>query len=199
MDAFERYRHQHEGGASEQAPATEATADAEANAPPQNEEDSPEEKALKAVTIDIFSLLDVDCDHTLYNDEITDLWKAMDGSDLTEEQKAWVKDQKQKLLKIDKHDLKALLDDASKKDIEAEKVQRRLYRIRAGSLACCPCHYIRKKMVGARFDRKTAEEAHYGWVSIITNFGIQMVHLLDLLTDFVLAVQMYAASRPIEE
>ena len=50
-----------------------------------------------------------------------------------------------------------------------------------------------------RFYRKSAEEVHYGYVAILTNFYIQSVHLLDLIADSNLAFYMFNASKPREE
>jgi hypothetical protein len=38
------------------------------------------------------------------------------------------------------------------------------------------------------FERDKPKEAHYGWMSVVSNFGIQLVHLLDLITDSLLAL-----------
>ena len=38
-----------------------------------------------------------------------------------------------------------------------------------------------------RFNRKTAEEIHYGSTAVIKNFAIQLLHGMDLVTDLTLA------------
>jgi len=163
------------------------------------EDDSSKEKELKYFTINTFTLLDVDCDSTLYRDELTDLWSAMNKISETKKQMDWVHKMKNEKLAMDQYGLKALLKEADEQGIKPEEVSTRVYSKRVGILGCCPCRFIRGTMIGARFDRITAEEAHYGWMSVMSDFGIQMVHLFDLITDFTLAVQMYVASRPEEE
>jgi hypothetical protein len=51
---------------------------------------------MKKWAIDTFSLADVDCDGTIYKDEMSLFWKAIEKvPNLSDEQKRWIEDKKQ--------------------------------------------------------------------------------------------------------
>ena len=149
-----------------------------------------EQKEMKKWAIDTFSLADVDCDGTIYEDELASFWKATESvPGLSDDQMSWIRDKKEKVKKADKYKfLELLLEAQNDLNLTAESISDNFYRRQVGILGCCPCRYMRSYLMASRFDRMSPEEAHYGWVSIISNFGIQMVHLLDLFTDSYLAL-----------
>ena len=44
-------------------------------------------KKFEALTIDVFGLIDEDCDSTLYEDELKIFWETLESMDLNEGQK----------------------------------------------------------------------------------------------------------------
>lgn len=90
---------------------------------------------------------------------------------------------------VDKYELfEILLEARDQKNINVDDLQKHIYRKKAGLCRfCCLFKPIRTYQMGYRFHRKPAEEIHYNSSSVIKNFGIQMVHGMDLVTDLTLA------------
>lgn len=75
-------------------------------------------------------------------------------------------------------------------------MQKRLYEAKSGRCGCCLSRWIRKRFMSYRAMRKSAETIHYSSFAADKYFVIQLLHALDLLTDFSLANHLYWVSRP---
>lgn len=128
-------------------------------------------KKMKRQAIDILSLLDDDCDGTLYFDELKEFWEALVTLAKNDSKKIkFCFITQNKVLKTNKYELMDLLRRAENQGFSVDKIQSFLYNKRAGFCGMCPCRTIRSIMMRQRFDRKTAEQVHYGWISVIKNF-----------------------------
>jgi hypothetical protein len=62
--------------------------------------------------MDIFGLIDTECDHTIYSEELEILWEAMNSLGLNENQINWIDEQKKLTQSVEKETLMHLLNDA---------------------------------------------------------------------------------------
>lgn len=82
---------------------------------------------MDTTTIDILSLLDDDCDNTLYQDEMNELWDAIEK--IAPEKKEWIKGKKAEVKSYDKLELRTLLVEAEdNQKIKADKILSHIYK-----------------------------------------------------------------------
>jgi len=68
---------------------------------------------MKKWAIDTFSLADVDCDGTIYEDELASFWEAMESvPELSDDQMTWIRTQKVSIKEANKHKFLELLKEA---------------------------------------------------------------------------------------
>ena len=97
----------------------------------------------------------------------------------------WLNYKKDEIEKATVVDLESVLLEArNQQNIDIDRVQKHLYEERAGRCGCCCSRWIRSIMMSYRAMRKNAETIHYSSFAADKYFLIQMLHGLDLFTDF---------------